>query len=211
MEYKSTGPDSSKLKSLCEHCGNITLQEIIATPVADDHTVTYSLSRCTICDGMLLRRHPEDWNAPLSPGGKPLGKNVPFDQLWPPTLTLPAEAPDRVRQIYHEACLIRKHSASSFVVQIRRALEAVANDKKAQGKTLHAKTESLIKSDMLPPVFGEMSHISRMIGNLGAHDAEKDVTDQEVEVVDQFFRAIIEYLYVASEKIAKIKVLLGKT
>ena len=143
-------------------------------------------------------------------GGHPLGKNVQFEQLWPPTLTLPPEAPDRVRKIYHEACLIRKYSASSFVVQIRRALEAVANDKKAQGGTLQAKTESLIKSGMLPPAFGDMSHISRMIGNLGAHDAEKDVTTQEVEIVDEFFRAIIEYLYVASEKISKIKALLGK-
>ena len=50
---------------------------------------------------MLLRRHPGNWHGPLPQGGEPLGKNVPFEQLWPPTLTLPEEAPDRVRQIYH--------------------------------------------------------------------------------------------------------------
>lgn len=209
MDYIS-GHDSANLRSLCEHCGNITLQEVIAVQIAVDRKSTYSFTRCTICDGMLLRRHPGDWTGPIPRGEKPLGKDIPFEQLWPPTLTLPAEAPDRVRKIYHEACLIRRHSASSFVVQIRRALEAVANDKKAEGKTLQAKTEALIKIGMLPQVFGEMSHISRMIGNLGAHDAEKDVTDEEVEVVDQFFRAIIEYLYVASNKISKIKALLGK-
>jgi hypothetical protein len=140
----------------------------------------------------------------------PLGKDVPFDQLWPPSLTLPTEAPERVRQIYQEARVIMRHSPSSFVVQIRRALEAVANDKKAEGKTLLAKTEWLIHNGMLPDVFGEMTHASRMIGNLGAHDGEKDVDPQDMEVADEFFRAIIEYLYVASAKVSKVKALLQK-
>lgn len=49
-----------------------------------------------------------------------------------------------------------------------------------------------------------------MVGNLGAHDAEKDVASSDVQVVDEFFRAIIEYLYVARSKVAKVKALMGK-
>jgi DNA-binding SARP family transcriptional activator len=157
-----------------------------------------------------LRRHPDDWTGPVKHGEKPLGENIHYEQLWPLALALPPEAPDRVRKIYEEARAIKRHSPSSFVVQIRRALEAVANDKSAEGKTLMTKTEWLINQGYLPEVFGEMSHISRIIGNLGAHDAENDVTEDDVEVVDEFFRAIIEYLYVASAKVAHVKQLIGK-
>ena len=73
-----------------------------------------------------------------------------------------------------------------------------------------AKTQWLIKEGLLPEVFAEMTHITRMLGNLGAHDAEKDVAPSDVQVVDEFFRAIIEYLYVARAKVAKVKALMGK-
>jgi hypothetical protein len=210
MEFMRTTSGSFALKSFCDHCGNVTIQNIVTTEVPGDGSHTYTLCKCTICDGILLRKHPGNWNAPIGPGQMPLGKDVPFDQLWPASLTLPTEAPERVRQIYQEARVIMRHSPSSFVVQIRRALEAVANDKKAEGRTLLAKTEWLVQNGMLPDVFGEMTHASRMIGNLGAHDGEKDVDPQDVEVADEFFRAIIEYLYVASAKVSKVKALLQK-
>jgi len=210
MDFMQTTTGTYSLKSFCDHCGNVTIQDIVTLEVPGDRSHTYTLCKCTICDGMLFRKHPGDWNAPIDHDQQPLGKNIPFEQLWPASLTLPPEVPERVRQIYQEARVIMLHSHSSFVVQIRRALEAVANDKKAEGKTLLAKTEWLIQNGMLPDVFGEMIHASRMIGNLGAHDGEKDVDLQDVEVVDEFFRAIIEYLYVASAKVSKVKGLLLK-
>ena len=212
MELKRAVSGHQSLKSFCAHCGNITLQTILLIEVinGDEAARTYTLSKCQICDGIVLRKHPGDWNAPLRPGEKPLDKDIPSEQLWPEALTLPQEAPARVSQIYQEACTIKRQSPSSFVVQIRRALEAVAHDQNAQGNTLQAKTEWLIKSGLLPEVFGEMTHISRMIGNLGAHDAEKDVMPQDVEIADEFFRAVIEYLYVARAKVARVKALTQK-
>ncbi len=115
-----------------------------------------------------------------------------------------------MRQIYQEAKAIKQRSPSSFVVQIRRALEAVANEQGAEGNTLMAKTQWLIKQGLLPEVFAEMTHITRMLGNLGAHDAEKDVLSADVQIVDEFFRAIIEYLYVARAKVARVKSLMTK-
>ena len=73
-----------------------------------------------------------------------------------------------------------------------------------------AKTQWLIKQGLLPEVFAEMTHITRMLGNLGAHDAEKDVLSADVQIVDEFFRAIIEYLYVARAKVARVKSLMTK-
>ena len=147
---------------------------------------------------------------PVRPGDAPKSlKEIAFEQLWPEALTLPSEAPERVRKIYQEARAIKQRSPSSFVVQIRRALEAVANEQGAEGSTLMAKTQWLIKQGLLPEVFAEMTHITRMLGNLGAHDAEKDVLPADVQVVDEFFRAIIEYLYVARAKVARVKALIA--
>jgi hypothetical protein len=198
-------------KTFCDHCGNITLQTLLSTKVGDfeEGKITYTLSGCQICEGFSLRRHPGDWTAPLRPGDVPPPKDI-SEQLWPEALTLPPEVPDRVRQIYQEARAIKQRSPSSFVVQIRRALEAVANEQGAEGNSLMAKTQWLIKQGLLPEVFAEMTHITRMLGNLGAHDAEKDVAPSDVQVVDEFFRAIIEYLYVARAKVAKVKALMGR-
>jgi hypothetical protein len=216
MEIVHGKLNSLSLKSFCDHCGNITLQTVLSTEVVamDDGAWTYTLSKCSICEGIILRKHPGDWNAPVRHGDKslgtdaPLGKDIPHEQLWPQPLILSSEVPERVRQIYQEAHSIKRQSPSSFVVQIRRALEAVAKDKNAQGNTLQAKTEWLIKSGALPEVFGEMTHVSRMIGNLGAHDADKDVSPEDAEIADEFFRAIVEYLYVASDKVARVKKLI---
>jgi hypothetical protein len=53
-----------------------------------------------------------------------------------------------------------------------------------------------------------MGHISRILRNWGAHDAEIDVELEDVEVVDEFFKAIIEYLYVAPTKVKRVRSLI---
>lgn len=207
MDLTKNAAGQLSLKGFCDHCGNITFQTIMATEVssAGGNVATYTLTKCSICNGMTLREHPGNWNAPIKPGEKPLSSDIPFRQLWPPTASFSSEVPERIRTIYEEARLVRKQSPSSFVVQLRRAYEALARDKKAEGRTLNAQVKSLIDQGQLPPVFAEMIHVSRMIGNLGAHDAEKDVTPLDAEVSDQFLKAIVEYLYVAPALLARVK------
>ena len=194
-------------KSFCGHCGNITFQRILAIEVVEKHdrASTYTFARCTICDGMILRRHPGNWNAPVRAGDDIKPVDADAEQLWPPALGLPPEVPDRIRSIYDEARLVKQQSPSSFVVQIRRAFEAVARDMGADGRTLHAQIQAMIADGRLPSVFAEMTNIARMIGNLGAHDAERDVTLAEANASDDFFRAVVEYLYVAPALVSKAR------
>jgi hypothetical protein len=154
---------------------------------------------------MTLREHPGDWNASLKPGEKPLSIDIPYLQLWPPTASFSSDVPERIRTIYDEARLVQKRSPSSFAVQLRRAFEALVKDRQAEGRTLNAQVQWMIDHGQLPDVFAEMMHVARMIGNLGAHDAEQDVTDHDAEVSDKFFRAIVEYLYVAPALLERVK------
>lgn len=204
------------LKSLCDHCGNITFQSLKHLEVCSEQgrAFTYTFSRCTICGGVVLRKHPGDWNAPVRRGifdeDEPEYDYDDFEQLWPPTLSLPSEAPKRVREIYEEARIIRKHSASSFVVQIGRALEAITKEQNAQGRSLFQRIDWLIEQEQLPELFGQMGHLNRIFRNWGAHDADIDVTLEDAQIVDEFFQAIVEYLYVAPAKVKKVSALIER-
>jgi len=201
----------------CDHCGNLTFKRQIGdyftAPNDRGAFTSYTLYRCEICERPVLEQvtHqlPDDYGGSKQPRFYLSAAEVArVEQLWPPSLSLPPEAPVRVREIYREAQVVMKRSPSSFVVQIGRALEAVARDKNAQGRTLNDRLNWLVREGHLPEVFGQMGHINRILRNWGAHDAEIDVEPEDVQVVDEFFKAIIEYLYVAPQKVDTVQKLI---
>ncbi len=46
-----------------------------------------------------------------------------------------------------------------------------------------------------------MTHAVRFFGNVGAHAAEISITADEASLIHEFFIAIIEYVYIAPDKI----------
>ena len=73
---------------------------------------------------------------------------------------------------------------------------------------MNNKLDWLIREGHLPEVFGQMGHINRIVRNWGAHDAQVDVESEDVEIVDEFFKAIIEYLYVAPSRVNRVQSLI---
>jgi hypothetical protein len=67
----------------------------------------------------------------------------------------------------------------------------------------------------LPPGLAQATDLLRLIGNVAAHGSEKSIGPIYIGAIDDFFIAILEYLYVAPEKIAdfqkRIAVLSGPT
>ena len=204
MELTDNPGGQASFKGFCDHCNNDTFQTIIAAEPsrAGKMEITYTMSKCTICQGVTLRKHPGNLTVEIKPGSVAQPRDLTSIQLWPPSVTFSSDVPSRVQAIYSEARHVQRKSPSSFVVQLRRAFEAIAKDKKAEGRNLNAQIQWLIDQNQLPNVFAGMMHIARMIGNAGAHDAE-EVTFQDVEVADSFFKAIIEYLYVAPALLAE--------
>jgi hypothetical protein len=201
----------------CDHCGNLTFKNEVGSYFTSPNETgafeSYLLYQCQICNGATLEKIKH-----AIPEGQVTSKQPRFqmnsaeivevEQLWPPPLSLSSEAPERVRRIYEEARSVMKRSPSSFVVQIGRALEAVAKDRHAEGRTLNDKLNWLISEGHLPKIFGEMGHVSRILRNWGAHDAEIDVETEDVKIVDEFFKAIIEYVYVAPARIESVQSLI---
>jgi hypothetical protein len=57
----------------------------------------------------------------------------------------------------------------------------------------------------------ETAHQLRKIRNFGAHNAEYDLTEEDVPVILDFIEVILEYLYIAPAKIAAVQARLKKT
>ncbi len=110
-----------------------------------------------------------------------------------------------MRECYDEASRIKTLAPNAFAVQIRRALEALCDDRGATASNLQKRLESLVKKGEIPPVLAEMTAIVRLLGNVGAHPSEERVRPTDTWVIDDFFRAVIEYVYVAPSRVKEFR------
>ena len=196
--------------AFCPHCGNRAPQRLIHT----QHFLSYGYSldgdrsdydlpsiyfvvECETCHEILLY---------LAEGYEPEGNAFhQTDLIWPDPGSLHRSVPRRVREHYEEAARIKNLAPNAFAVQIRRALEAVCEDRGTKKGTLQRKLEELSTRGEIPPVLAQMTDILRLLGNIGAHADEQSVKPGHVSAIDKFFRAIVEYVYVSPSIIRAIR------
>jgi hypothetical protein len=128
-----------------------------------------------------------------------------WDLVWPQTITLHHSVPQRIRDVYEEATRIKQRAPNAFANQIRRSLEALCNDRGAAGRDLKDKLRQLSERGEIPSVLAEMTDVLRLFGNLGSHDDEVSVGPEYVGIIDDFFRAIVEYVYVAPHRVSEVR------
>lgn len=125
--------------------------------------------------------------------------------MWPQKKTLHQVVPKHIRQVYEEAASIQQLSSDAFAVQIRRALEAICDDRGVGQRTLHAALKELAGKGEIPPVLAEFTDVLRLLGNIGAHWTGQRVHPLQTHALDDFFRAVVEYIYVAPSKPKEFK------
>lgn len=109
--------------------------------------------------------------------------------------------PDGIKKSYEAAKKIIHVSPEGFCLMVRSALEHVCNDKNAQGRDLKSKIDYLNQQGIIPETLGQMSHKIRTLGNNVAHAGGFMPTWQDARVMDEFFIALVEYVYIAPEKL----------
>jgi len=124
--------------------------------------------------------------------------------IWPDP-GLHRAVPKVVTECYAEAAKIKNLAPNAFAVQIRRALEALCDDRGAKKGTLRHRLQDLASRGEIPPVLAEMTDALRLLGNIGAHATDQNVKPLHVLAIDDFFRAIIEYVYVAPSKLKEFR------
>jgi hypothetical protein len=124
---------------------------------------------------------------------------------YPDNGNLHLSIPESIKQIYGEASKIKLSSPNAFAVQIRRALEALCRDRGAKGRNLQEQIKDLVTREELPATFGEAADLLRHLGNTGAHADDRSIRLSQVDPLDKFFRAIVEYVYVAPSTIKALR------
>jgi len=195
--------------AFCSHCGNKSPQRLLHSQECsyvdylgdgrkvDGLTAVYFVAVCGTCNHILVYRaiesipKPEDFtNAVL---------------IFPDSGRLHRSIPAEVADIYQEAFRIREIAPNAFAVQIRRALEALCEDRGARKGTLHRRLSDLVARNEIPEVLAEVTDVLRLLGNIGAHANTQVVEAWQVHTIDEFFRAVVEYVYVAPSKLQEFQ------
>jgi Domain of unknown function (DUF4145) len=212
-------PEGLTRIGFCPHCCNRAPQKAIAVHTCSeitwfeepdggaeeeaDYPGTYFVATCGTCQQLLIYWKQGD---PADDGASgPRRYFWDAGLIWPDSMISEGAVPANVVAIYREAALVKRLSPNSFAVQIRRALEAVCSDKAAAGRSLYEMLAALATRGDLPPVLVEMTDVLRLLGNVGAHASDRTVRPSQVDALDEFFRAVIEYVYIAPAKLNQFR------
>ena len=189
----------------CPHCCNKAPQRLL-------HTQTYIrriwghagqelvrpggtfVAECETCNQILLYD---------SPGGDTEEEFVEFVErnLIFPDTGIDVSVPIPIARIYLEAKRIMWLAPNAFAGQIRRALEALCEDRGAKKGSLQVRLSHLADQGEIPDVLAEASDVLRLVGNTGAHASSDPVHPMLASAIDELFLAIVEYVYVAPRKL----------
>jgi hypothetical protein len=199
--------------AFCPHCGNKTThllsyihdcEEIIAVDMDDENGIqdqsfpaTYYLTVCETCNNTLLY-----WGLRFGRDEEDFQKSSLF---WPKQKELSRKVPQRIREYYEEAIKIKRIAPSSFAGQIRKCLEALCDARKIKKGQLFKRLKELSDKGEIPKHFVAMADILRFFGNIGVHSSETNIPKLPVDTIDDFFIAIIEYVYGFPGRIEEIK------
>lgn len=129
---------------------------------------------------------------------------------YPETGELHDAVPDSVRDTYQEAFGIKAKAPRGYAILIRSAIEGICDDKAIPKRNLQQRLEKLAAAGFVPPTLAKMTDVLRTLGNAAAHDVVRKVTIPMTWAIDGFFRAVVEYVYVAPAKLEAFQAALSK-
>ena len=189
--------------AFCPHCGNNSPQKLVTTVSSlhnNDGAHNYYFMQCLTCNEALVYQDID------------LANQLPQLQyfnlsryllVYPKSSELHDSVPQSVRNAYREANRIKNIAPNAFAGQIRRALEALCKDRGTSKRVLVQNLKELSERGEIPPRLTNMTDLLRQFGNIGSHAGDEEVDPDYVDVIDEFFRTIVEYVYIAPYKLDK--------
>jgi hypothetical protein len=156
----------------------------------------YQLVLCPACHGVGLRS--SDWINVYE-----WERNFRF--LYPILPGTIRGLPEQVKKEYDSALRVRPIDTNAFAVMLGRVLDAVCADRGAKGRTLSERLKDLAKQGAIPGKLADMAHSVRHLRNVGAHADLGEITGEEVPILDDLCRAVLEYVYAAPELLRAIQ------
>ncbi len=185
----------------CSNCGNISKMPVIGDVYEDcteyheeygpgpDCGVHYHILSCPACKEVNITKH--DWHDEMDE------EDVNVKILYPKKERIPLGLPDRIKEQYIIADKVKSIDVSLYAIAIRKMLEMVCKDRKANGKTLDAMLKDLAKRNELPGKLVDVAKGVRLFGNMGAHASDIKLKNNEIPLLEALSKAILEYIYSA--------------
>ncbi|MEG4378185.1 DUF4145 domain-containing protein [Microcoleus sp. M2_B4] len=151
----------------------------------------YQLMLCLACKKVTLLQYFEhDCQDPE--------EDIKVETLYPPQGVKLFDLPFSVQKAYEAAQKARAIDANAYAILLGRMLEVVCEDNKAKGKNLYDKLNFLAEKGKIPSNLVDVAHGLRMLRNIGVHEPLEGLSSDEIPILDDLSRAILEYIYIAS-------------
>lgn len=191
-------------RGICPHCGNLSKHEVrwkhTFEPLAADgrpfgENYAYLGAVCSSCEDLVLYGGWAEvsWEYVMAESIVQFPRSVELEGV-----------PASVKEHYEKARRVML-MPDLYATQIRRALEAVCRDRRAEGMKLDAKLADLARKEDLPQELMAATRFVQKMGNLGAHDSDREVEGVHVGPLDEFFRALIDHLYVMPARLKRLE------
>lgn len=204
------------LPGMAERCGNCgregTLEHVDTVQVGErPTTITFgdhveevanrrllSVQRCSVCEEPVLSTfwYVDHWSDPSDYMG--------FKRLFPPEHVLD-DLPDRIRHRYG-AMLEMLYAPDAFAVRAGRLLEAICADQGVTRGNLGTRLKQLSgekHGSILPHALAEQADLVRDFRNLGGHDDDVEVEEDDVPLIRDFIESVLEFLYWGPAKLER--------
>ena len=208
---------NDEIIKICPNCGNKTSHELLSKITTDeliegwdnDYNIEtfpmetyYFVIKCKSCTQVSIYTSSDADELP--------DKLEMAIQIYPVPKDLELVVPDIIQKSYIEAKKVKQISPLAFVIMIRRALEILCENNNAKGNNLKQKIDDLGQRNIIPERLAEMANTLREVGNIGTHSKEYQFDKFDADFLDDFFTAMVEYIYVAPNTINRLKEKLKK-
>lgn len=149
----------------------------------------YELLLCLACKEVTLWKYFDaDYTDP---------EEITVETLYPLTKPRLSGLPYRIQNAYEISLKVRVIDANAYTVLLGRIVEMVCEDREATGKDLFHKLKDLATKGEIPAKLVGVADNLRHLRNVGAHASLKELTKDEIPILDDLCRAILEYVYSA--------------
>ncbi len=185
----------------CEHCENrapmligrlysqVETHEVYSGQLSHywEEGYIHEILECPACKGVILRRYY--YHDQADEDGQE------WQTLYPIAQGLMDGLPQPVERAYESARRVRNLDPNAFGVLLGRVLDGVCKDRGAEGKSLYERLEFLATRGDIPQNLVDLAHSLRHLRNVGAHGDLGELTPQEIPLLEDLTRAILEYVY----------------
>ena len=198
-------------RAICPHCGNITPQTLLYFHRVEDDELPQAyghlLFECGTCNMALLYcmyDPPQTIDCTVISAKN--NELQHFKLEWPNRATwiLHHSVPASIKDCYVAALRnYREHNV--FAGQIRKALEAICDERNILAGNLQYRLSELASQYGLPPIMIEILNDLRALGNTGTHVGAHGVPQRFNLWIDDLFRSVIHYLYITPSTLSALR------